>query len=81
MNKVRVIEFYPKPRQTSMEWLRIKHAKAKVVLMSITEDEAEQTDAWGSVWWRILQEEGVNMKFLVIPNGKFLPAPASHYLP
>jgi hypothetical protein len=49
--------------------------------MSIVEDEAKQTDGWGNVWWRMLQEEGVNMKFLVIPNGRFLPVPMSHYLP
>jgi hypothetical protein len=80
MNKVRVIEFHPKMRQPGMWAYKERFFSAKVVCMTITEDEATNTEAWGKVWQEMLRTENVNMKFIVVPNGAFLPVPVSHYL-
>lgn len=80
MTKPRVIEFHPIPG-VPMDYNQAMCAEAKVVVMTITEDEAKDINAWGHVWKTMLREEGVNMKFIVIPNGTYLPVPMSHYRP
>lgn len=56
-------------------------AAAPIEFMSITEDESQNTRAWGQVNWALYKEFGINMKFIIIPNGHFLPVPYSHYHP
>ena len=81
MKDVRVIEFAPKMRQPGWWGWKRHWATAKIVMMTITEDEAKNELAWGEVWEKMLKEDHVNMKFIVIPNGVFLPVPAKHYNP
>lgn len=77
--RVTVMEFRPKPRQLSHEGIRVRHATAKIEFMSISEDEAKDVDGWMRVHGRMLDEFHVNMKFIVVPNGTFLPVPIQHY--
>ena len=79
MSKVRLIEFRIKPRQLCNDGLRVRMAMAPVVTMDITEEEAKDHKGLMYTHSRMLNEEGINMKFIVIPSGVFLPVPASHY--
>ena len=74
----RVLEFMPKMRQPLWS-LRDRWAMAKAVFMTITPEEAKQIDRLGRVWNHMFWSEGVNMKFIVVPNGAHLPVPQSHY--
>jgi hypothetical protein len=79
--KLRVIEVCMKPRQMGFERVYAAHAAAPVEILTISEDEALDTDRLSSTHWQCFKELGVNVKFLVIPNGAFLPVPMSHYRP
>lgn len=78
MNRATVIEVIPK-RGYEHTGASVRLVSAPVVCMSISKDESKDWDRLKMVHDRMLKEERVNMKFVVIPNGMFLPAPASHY--
>jgi hypothetical protein len=79
MKKVTVIEVVPKSGYEHTG-ASVRLVSAPVVCMAITEDESKDKDRLKMVHDRMLKEERVNLKFIVIPNGKFLPALASHYV-
>jgi hypothetical protein len=56
-----------------------KMATAKIMFMTLTPEEAEQHERVGRVWQHMLRDEHVNMKFIVVPNGTYLPVLSSHY--
>lgn len=77
--KVTVLELMPKMRQPNFWSWKERWATAKIVFMTITPEEAEQHDRIGRVWQHMLHEDHVNMKFIVVPNGIYLPVLSSHY--
>lgn len=78
--KPRIIQFeYRKPSQCGGEVTAMLFGLAKRVPMFLTEEEAEDTQRLIVVHRRMFNEEWVNMMFIVIPNGMFLPVPMSHY--
>jgi len=55
-----------------------KLAMATTQWMTITEEQAEDIAAIRVCHSKML-DHNINMKFIVVPNGTFLPVPASHY--
>lgn len=81
MNGPMTIEFHPKWRQPGNYGMKERHVSAKVDFMTITEDEALDIERLSYVHHRMMDEHHINLKFILVPNGTFLPVPISHYLP
>lgn len=80
MDKIHVIEFkYGKPRQCGGEWMMIKHSMAPRSFDFITPEQAQDQQRLIDIHRVRFTDEGVNLSFVVIPNGLFLPVPISHY--
>lgn len=80
MNKIRILDFEPKTHYKHL-WAEemVLRSMAKIEFMTITEGEAEDNWRLREVQNRMLREHWVHMKFIVVPNGRFLPVPISHY--